>query len=109
MNKPRPDSNESNPEDRITKNGLKKMKVTTYTNKLHLSFRWFDRMNFLIKRVVLERVMKLAVVLNLSLWAQVLELLGYGPTVGLLLSTNQMAFLEASRYFSSIIHGSRMM
>lgn len=38
MNELRPHSNESHLGDRITKKGLKEIKVTIYTNKVHLLF-----------------------------------------------------------------------
>ena len=39
MNEPIPHMNESNIEDRMTKKNLKKMKVTTNTNKMHIPFQ----------------------------------------------------------------------
>ena len=39
MNEPRPRDIESELEDRITKKALKEIKVTTYTNNVHLSFK----------------------------------------------------------------------
>ena len=53
MNELRPHPNESGPENRMTKKGLKEMKVTTYTNKVHLPFRWLNHRNFMVNRVLL--------------------------------------------------------
>ena len=40
MNELRLHSNESNPENRMTKIDLKELKVITCINKTHLTFRW---------------------------------------------------------------------
>lgn len=54
MNEPIPHLNESNIEDRMTKKNLKKMKVTTNTNKMHLPFQQINHRNFMIKCVLFE-------------------------------------------------------
>lgn len=33
----------------MVKKGLKELKITTYTNKVHLPFRWFNHKNFKVK------------------------------------------------------------
>ena len=48
MNELRLHPNEINSEDR-TKKCLKKMKVTLYTNKVHLLFRWLNHRNSMDK------------------------------------------------------------
>ena len=48
MNEPKPHPKESDHENKMTKKNLKKMKVTTYTNKTHFHFPW------LVKRVLTE-------------------------------------------------------
>ena len=43
MNESRLRSNKSNPEDRMTKEVLKELKVTIYTYKVHIFFlQWLD-------------------------------------------------------------------
>ena len=39
----------------ITKKNLKEMKITTYTNKVHIPFRWLNHKNFMIKRTLLNQ------------------------------------------------------
>ena len=53
MNEPSSHLNESNPEDMMVKKDSKKLKVTTYTNKLHLLFQWLNHRNSTIKCVLL--------------------------------------------------------
>ena len=53
MNEPRPHLDESDLEDRMIKKGLKELKVTTYTNKVHLPFRWINHRNSMVKRALL--------------------------------------------------------
>ena len=40
MNELRLYPNESNPENTMTKKDLKELKITIYTNNVHISFRW---------------------------------------------------------------------
>ena len=51
MNEPRSHPNERDSEDRLAKKGLKELKVTTYTNKMHL--QWLNHRNSKVKRVFL--------------------------------------------------------
>ena len=53
----KPDRNERDSEDRMTKKNLKKMKFTTYTNKEHIPPRWFNHRNFIIKHALLGAIL----------------------------------------------------
>ena len=57
MNEPRPHLNESDHGNRITKKDLKELKVTTYTNKVHLPFRWLNHMNSIVKHALLRAIL----------------------------------------------------
>ena len=49
MNELWPHPNERDVEDKMTKEGLKELKITTYTNKVHLSFRRLNYRNSIVK------------------------------------------------------------
>ena len=42
----------SNENDRENKKGLKKMRVSTYANKVLLRFLWLNYKNFMVKRAL---------------------------------------------------------
>ena len=46
MNEPRLHPNENDHVDRTTKRNVKKIKVTTYTNKINIPFRWLNQTCF---------------------------------------------------------------
>ena len=54
MNEQKSQPNESHLEDRMTKKDLKELKVTTYTNKVHLPFRFLNNRNLMVKRALLR-------------------------------------------------------
>ena len=41
---------------RMTKKGLKEMKVTTYTNKVHRPFWWLNHRNFVVKHSLFRAI-----------------------------------------------------
>ena len=51
MNELRLRLNDSDPEDMMTKKYLKKLKVSICTNKVHLTFYWLNRKNFIILNI----------------------------------------------------------
>ena len=57
MNESGPYMNESDPGDRMTKKGLKESKVTTYSNKMHLLFRWLNHTNSKTKSALLRAIL----------------------------------------------------
>ena len=57
INKLRPRPNESDFEYRMTEKNIKELKVTTYTNKVHLPYQWFNHKNVMIKHVSLRTIL----------------------------------------------------
>ena len=57
MNEPRPHPNVRDPENRIAKEDLKELNITTYINKVHLPFRWLNHTNSMVEHALLEAIL----------------------------------------------------
>ena len=56
MNKSRLHPNKSDHQDRLTKKNLKELKVTSYTNKVHLPFWWLNQTNLILGNLVFSKM-----------------------------------------------------